>query len=172
MTDYVADNKICAQCPLRAECTKSKTGRSVARHWREKVLEVALAFARLPEAKSDRRRRRSLMEGSFAHAANHDHFKRARGIQLWQQQTQDGIIAAGQNIARLCGAAGAGVAAERPKRPRQGAVGLPGRLFRCPLARMARTSPRLRIFSIFAPPRATRNQTSRTDLRHRNEITL
>jgi len=65
MTDYVADKKVCAQCPLRAECTRSKIGRSVARHWREADLEVALAFARLPEAQADRRRRRYLMEGSF-----------------------------------------------------------------------------------------------------------
>lgn len=83
MTDCVADKKICAQCPLRAECTKSKTGRSVARHWREADLEVALAFARLPEAQADRRRRRHLMEGSFAQSANLPHFKRARWRRLW-----------------------------------------------------------------------------------------
>lgn len=122
MTDYVADKKACAQCPLRTECTKSKTGRSVARHWREPDLEVALAFARLPEAQADRRRRRSLMEGSFAHAANRYHFKRARWRRLHRQQIQDWIIAAVQNVARLCGATGAAVAAKQPKRPRQGAA--------------------------------------------------
>jgi len=85
MSDYVADKKVCAQCPLRAECTKSKTGRSVARHWREKEPEVALAFARLPEAQTGRRRRRHLMEGSFAQSANRYHFKRARRRRLWRQ---------------------------------------------------------------------------------------
>jgi transposase len=122
MTDYVADQKICTRCPLRAECTNSKTGRSVARHWREADLEVALAFARLPEAQADRRRRRHLMEGSFAHAANRYHFKRARWRRLWRQQIQDWIIAAVQNIARLCGATGAGVGAVRPNTPKVGAV--------------------------------------------------
>jgi transposase len=122
MTDYVADKKVCAQCPLRTACTNSKLGRSVARHWREQDLEVALAFARLPEAQADRRRRRSLMEGSFAHAANHYHFKRARWRRLPRQQIQDWIIAAVQNIARLCGATGAGVAAKQPKVPREGAA--------------------------------------------------
>lgn len=120
MTDYVADKKVCAQCPLRAECTHSKTGRSVARHWREADLEVALALARLPEAQADRRRRRHLMEGSFAHAANQHHFKRARWRRLWRQQIQDWIIAAVQNIARLCGALGSGVAVVAPKRPTLG----------------------------------------------------
>ena len=101
ITDYVADKKICAQCPLRAQCTHSKTGRSVARHWQEQTLEVALAFARLPEARADRRRRQSLMEGSFAQAANQFHFKRARWRRRWRHQIQDWLIAAVQNIARL-----------------------------------------------------------------------
>ncbi|MGZ5393723.1 MAG: IS1182 family transposase [Mycobacterium sp.] len=122
MTDYVADRKVCAACPLRAECTQSKVGRSVARHWKETELEIALAFARLPEAQADRRRRRHLMEGSFAHAANRHHFKRARWRRLWRQQIQDWLIAAVQNIARLCRAQGAGVGAKRPKTPTVGAV--------------------------------------------------
>jgi len=121
MTDYVADKKICAQCPLRAECTNSKTGRSITRHWREADLQVALGFARLPEAQADRRRRRHLMEGSFAQSANRYHFKRARWRRLWRQQIQDWIIAAVQNVARLCGATGSQVAATRPKRPNRGA---------------------------------------------------
>ncbi len=117
MTGYVADKKIGAPCPLRAECTPRKTGRSVARHGREADLEVALAFARLPEAQADRRRRRHLMEGSFAHAANHHRFKRARGRRLWRQQIQDWLIAAVQNIARLCGTLGSGVPVTMPTRP-------------------------------------------------------
>ena len=58
MTDCVADKKVCAQCPLKAECTKSKTARSVAHHWGRDEREVGLVFARLPEAHADRRRRR------------------------------------------------------------------------------------------------------------------
>jgi transposase len=120
MTDYVADKKVCARCPLRAECTQSKTGRSIARHWREQELEVALALARLPEAQADRRRRRHLMEGSFAQAANQHHFKRARWRRLWRQQIQDWLIAAVQNIAFLCGATGRGVLARLPQTPKSG----------------------------------------------------
>lgn len=118
MTDYVADKKICADCALRGQCTRSKTGRSVARHWKEAQLEVALAFARLPEAQADRRRRRYLMEGSFAHAANRYHFKRSRWRRLWRQQIQDWLIAAVQNIALLCGGIANGIGAKRPKVPK------------------------------------------------------
>lgn len=120
MTDYVADKKACAQCALRAQCTKGKLGRSVARHWREESLAIGLAFARLPEAQADRRRRRHLMEGSFAQGANLHHFKRARWRRLWRQQIQDWLIAAVQNIALLCGPSSAHVHTTRPKAPMTG----------------------------------------------------
>ena len=122
MVDYVADKKACAQCPLRAECTRSKSGRSVARHDREEQWEIGLAFARLAEAQADRRRRRHLMEGSFAQAANLHHFKRARWRRLARQQVQDWIIAAVQNIKLLCGGIGTAVHAKiRPNPKRRGA---------------------------------------------------
>ncbi|MFT3830038.1 MAG: transposase [Opitutaceae bacterium] len=117
MTDYVADKKICAACPLRENCTASKVGRSIARHWKEETLEFARALARLPEAYADRARRRHLMEGSFARSANLHHFKRARWRRLWRQQIQDHLIAAVQNIAILAGAAATGVGARSPTRP-------------------------------------------------------
>lgn len=120
MTDYVADKNICARCPLRIECTRSKAGRSVARHWREAQLEQALACVRTPEAQADRRRRRHLMEGSFAQGANRHHFKRARWRRLWRQQIQDWLIAAVQNAAILCGPSGALVGAIRPNQPLRG----------------------------------------------------
>ena len=58
------------------------------------------------------------MEGSFAHAANLYHFKRARWRRLWRQQIQDWIIAAAQNIALLCGRTGAGVGARLTNSPK------------------------------------------------------
>ena len=117
MTDYVADKKSCASCPLRENCTKSKVGRSIARHWKDQTLEFARAIARLPEAYADRARRRHLMEGSFARSANLHHFKRARWRRLWRQQIQDHLIAAVRNIAILAGAVSLGVGARLPSRP-------------------------------------------------------
>lgn len=122
ITDYVADKKTCQECPLRARCTESKIGRSIARHWREDTLEVAHALARLPEAYADRRRRRHLMEGSFAHAANLHHFKRSRWRRLWRQQIQDWLIAAVQNIAILCGGSASQVPAIKKTPPGHGSV--------------------------------------------------
>lgn len=118
MVDYVADKKVCAQCPLRSECTRSKGGRSVARHNKEEQWEIGLAFARLPEAQADRRRRRYLMEGSFAQAANLHHFKRSRWRRLKRQQIQDWLIAAVQNIKLMCGAVGSAVGAKLRPAPK------------------------------------------------------
>jgi hypothetical protein len=116
MTDYVADPKICAECSLREQCTRGKKlGRSVARHWKEDELIAAQKEAHTPQAFAARRRRRHLMEGSFAQAANRHHFKRARWRRLWRQQIQDWIIAAVQNIAILGREQGAGVAARHRK---------------------------------------------------------
>jgi hypothetical protein len=122
ITDYVSDRKICSKCPLRERCTDSKLGRSVARHWKEETLEIAQACARLPEAYTDRRRRRHLMEGSFAQAANKHHFKRSRWRRLWRQKIQDWLIAAVQNIAILCGGVGTMVGARRKNPPKCGAA--------------------------------------------------
>jgi transposase len=131
MVDYVAPAKACVACPLRASCTDSKVGRSVARHTKEEILEYALALARTPEAYADRLRRRHLMEGSFAHAANRYHFKRARWRRLWRQQIQDWLIAAVQNIALLCGAVSSGIGAVRPHRPKNGVMAAVGRATIC-----------------------------------------
>lgn len=124
MTDYVADPKICAACSLREQCTRGKKlGRSVARHWKEDELIAAQKEAHTPRAFAARRRRRHLMEGSFAQAANRHHFKRSRWRRLWRQQIQDWLIAAVQNIVILGREQSAGVVARRPKpvRPRRAA---------------------------------------------------
>ena len=96
--EYAAGKGVCAQCTLRTQCTRSKTGRTVWRHEHAQVLEQCRAQAHSSAAKRDRRRRQYLMEGSFADAANNHGFKRSRWRRLWRQQIQDYFIAAIQNI--------------------------------------------------------------------------
>jgi len=119
-TEYKAGKPTCANCPLREKCTTSKQGRTIARHWREESLQVAQALAQTPEAYQDRARRRHLMEGSFAQAANQHHFKKARWRRLWRQQIQDWLIAAVQNIAILCGKTKMKVGARLKPTPKTG----------------------------------------------------
>ncbi len=96
--EYKAPQRVCAGCVLRAQCTRAKMGRSLKRHEKQAALDVAKAQAHSRAAQRDRRRRRHLMEASFADAANNHHFKRARWRRLWRQQIQDYLIASIQNL--------------------------------------------------------------------------
>lgn len=94
----IEDPALCAACPLRLQCTTSKAGRSVTRPIFSELVAAGREQANSPEARRDRARRKHLMEGSFADAANNHGFKRARWRGLWRQQIQDWLIAAVQNL--------------------------------------------------------------------------
>jgi len=98
--EYAAGAKVCGVCALKSQCTRSAE-RSVRRHEKQELIDQARAQASSPAAYRDRRRRKHLMEGSFAQASNQHHFKRARWRRLWRQRIQDYLIAAVQNIAIL-----------------------------------------------------------------------
>jgi len=90
---------VCRQCPLRAQCMKSKKNvRTLKRHVAHEDIERARAESHSGWARRDRRRRKHLMEGSFADAANRHGFKRARWRRLHNQRIQDLLIASCQNI--------------------------------------------------------------------------
>lgn len=94
----IEQTSLCAHCQLRAQCTKSKAGRSVTRPLFSELVEAGRSQANSQAAHQDRRRRKHLMEGSFADAANNHGFKRSRWRGLWRQQIQDWLIAAVQNL--------------------------------------------------------------------------
>ncbi len=94
----IEDAALCAGCALRPQCTRSKAGRSVTRPIFSELVAAAREQANSPAARRDRARRKHLMEGSFADAANNHGFKRARWRRLWRQQIQDWLIAAVQNL--------------------------------------------------------------------------
>ena len=96
--EYKATASVCAACVLRPQCTRSSHGRTVQRHEKQAVLDIARAQAHSAAARRNRNRRHHLMERSFADAANNHHFKRARWRRLWRQQIQDYLIAAIQNV--------------------------------------------------------------------------
>jgi transposase len=97
---YYTDKGICAICPLRAQCTKAKNGapRQIKRYIDQPAIERYRRQAQSAAAKRDRRRRRYLMEGSFADAANNHGFGRARWRTLVRQRIQGALIAAIQNV--------------------------------------------------------------------------
>lgn len=96
--EYHTARGVCAACALRLRCTRARYGRTIKRHEHQTLLDQARAQARSPAAYQDRRRRKHLIEGSFADAANNHGFKRARWRRLWRQQIQDYLIATIQNV--------------------------------------------------------------------------
>src|SRR5881227_2269165 len=116
--EYKAPTRVCAVCVLRAQCTRYHHGRTVQRHEKQALLDVARGQANSRAAWRNRRRRQHLIERSFADAANNHHFKRARWRRLWRQQIQDYLIAAIQNVRIL-------LAHQNPKPSAAAAVALP-----------------------------------------------
>lgn len=97
--EYQLPKAICAACPLRPQCSRVQVyGRTIHRHEHQALLDQARAQAHSTAARQDRKRRQHLAEVSFADAANHHGFKRARWRRLWRVQIQDWLIAAIQNI--------------------------------------------------------------------------
>jgi hypothetical protein len=60
--EYKARATICGSCALRARCTRSAYGRTVQRHEKQEVLNLARAQANSIAARRNRRRRQHLME--------------------------------------------------------------------------------------------------------------
>jgi hypothetical protein len=103
----IEDPRHCAECPLREECTQSERGRSLRRHVQAEVVEAGQAEAKSAAGRRSRKRRRHVMEGSYADAANNHGMKRARWRGLWRQRIQSLLIAAVQNWRILFKHAGA-----------------------------------------------------------------
>jgi transposase len=99
--DYEAERGVCNACPLRAQCTRSKRGRSIKRHIEQERLDRVRGQSASARGRADRRRRKHLMEGSFATGANEHHLKRSRWRRLHRQWLQDLLIATAQNIKLL-----------------------------------------------------------------------
>jgi len=97
--EYACSAAICRVCALRSQCTKANgTARTVKRHYNHEAVQAGRTQSHSTQARRDRVRRKWLMEGSFADAANNHGFKRARWRRLWRQKIQDYLIAAVQNI--------------------------------------------------------------------------
>lgn len=104
--EYACKAAVCRACPIRVQCTRAQAARTVKRHEDQEAIDAAKAQSHSRAAHRDRRRRKWLMEGSFADAATHHGFKRARWRRLWRQRIQDLLIATVQNLRTLIRHAG------------------------------------------------------------------
>ena len=103
---YKAAASTCQACQLRPQCIRGLQGRTLRRPFHQELIQKARTESKSEAGRRDRRRRRHLMEGSFADAANNHGFKRSRWRRLWRQQIQDLLIACCQNIRILIHATG------------------------------------------------------------------
>lgn len=98
--EYSCSMSICRVCKIRSKCTRAENGaaRTLKRHYNQEAIDAGRAESHTRAAKHDRLRRKWLVEGSFADAANNHGFKRSRWRRLWRQKIQDYMIAAVQNV--------------------------------------------------------------------------
>lgn len=119
--EYSLPGKVCNNCDLKRQCTRSKQGRTIKRHIRQEDLDQMLIRSQSRQAKSDIHKRQHLMERSFARSKRYG-YKRARWRRLWRVQIQEYLTAAIQNMIVLIGnvkergTAAAKLAVPRPKR--------------------------------------------------------
>jgi len=98
--EYICTKSVCNKCHLKAQCTRSKTGRTLKRHIRQDELDCMLNQSNSRLSKKDIKKRQHLMERSFARAERYG-FKRARWRRLWRVQIQEYLTATIQNIKTL-----------------------------------------------------------------------
>ena len=103
--EYKAGKKICENCELKTQCTRSKSGRSIKRHIRQEALDKMYKNTNTRKSQEDIKLRQHLMERSFANAVRFG-FKKARWRLQWRVEIQEYLTSAVQNIKKLVGVLG------------------------------------------------------------------
>ena len=97
---YQASRGVCAACLLRSQCTAGKQ-RVFSRQVHQEAIDWADHCLSPGQRRSRMRRRKIRAEGSFADAANHHGYKRARWRGTDQVALQNLLIATVQNLRKL-----------------------------------------------------------------------
>jgi transposase len=97
---YQARRGVCAACPLRQQCTVSAK-RVLSRQLRQDAIDWADTCLSPWQRRTRMRRRKIRAEGSFADAANHHGYKRARWRGRRPVTIQNLLIATTQNLRKL-----------------------------------------------------------------------
>jgi hypothetical protein len=92
----------CASCPLRAQCTKSLSGRTVRIHRKHKTLARSRTTQRDPDWKRRYRATRPKVERKFGHLMRRKHGGRRARVRGRVRVAQDfALLAAAVNLARI-----------------------------------------------------------------------
>jgi transposase len=103
---YRAEAKVCNACPVKAECTNSKSGRHIFRSFFNPYLERVEAYHETEAYQFAIRKRQVWVEPLFGEAKQWHGLRRFRLRRLWRVNIEGLLIAAGQNLKRLLSAKG------------------------------------------------------------------
>jgi transposase len=98
---YRAKAGTCEACSLRAECTTSKTGRQILRHFDEEYVDRVKGYRGTFLYEKALRKRRVWVESLFAEAKDWHGMRRFRLRRLEKVNIEALLIASGQNVKRL-----------------------------------------------------------------------
>ncbi len=98
---YRASAKDCNACPLKAQCTTGKQGRSLCRSVDEEYLDRVRGYHATEAYKKAYRKRSVWVEPLFAEGKQWHGMRRFRLRLLWRVNCEALMIAAGQNLKRL-----------------------------------------------------------------------
>jgi len=98
---YRAFGSDCNSCPLKAQCTTGKQGRSLCRSVDEACLERVRTYQQTEPYKKALRKRQVWVEPLFAEGKDWHGMRRFRLRRLWRVNCEALMRAAGQNLKRL-----------------------------------------------------------------------
>ena len=98
---YRADQRVCNDCPVKGQCTASKSGRYLRRSFFQAYLDRSTAYRQTEAYKKALRKRQVWVEPLFGEAKQWHGLRRFRLRRLWKVNTEGLLIAAGQNLKRF-----------------------------------------------------------------------
>ena len=98
---YRADSQICNACPVKHECTNSKSGRHIFRSFHQEYIERVKGYHETDEYQKSMRKRGVWVEPLFGEAKQFHQLTRFRLRRLKKVNIEGLMVAAGQNIKRL-----------------------------------------------------------------------
>jgi hypothetical protein len=98
---YRSDAKVCNACPVKGECTNSKSGRYIFRSFHQKYIERVKAHHQTEKYQKAMRKRGYWVEPLFGEAKDFHRLRRFRLRGLLKVNIEGVLIAAGQNLKRL-----------------------------------------------------------------------
>jgi transposase len=98
---YKPKAKVCNACPVKSECTGSKSGRHIFRSFFQEYFDKAKAYRQTEAYQKAMRKRSVWVEPLFGEAKEFHRLRRFRLRRLLKVNIEGVMIAAGQNLKRL-----------------------------------------------------------------------